>query len=279
MKTGAWLGALVAAGLMAAPSRADDKAACLDAASKAQSLRDAHKLVEAREQLRACAAARCPAVVQNDCATWLVEVERALPTVVLAAKNTAGADLVDVRVSVDGDPLLSKLEGQALAMNAGPHTFHFAGADGTSLDSRVVVKEGEKNQTVSVVLGAAAQSTPAVPAGGAGAPSPLKTVGWVLGGAGVVGLGVAAAFGVKALSDKNAAHCMNNECDPGTSSGIKSAALTSDIAWAAGGVLVATGLALVVLSPSGGGRESATSVSVVPLATATGGRLVLSGSW
>ena len=112
MKTGAWLGALVAAGLMAAPSRADDKAACLDAASKAQSLRDAHKLVEAREQLRACAAARCPAVVQNDCATWLVEVERALPTVVLAAKNTAGADLVDCssgQVSKEEKPVYGRL--------------------------------------------------------------------------------------------------------------------------------------------------------------------------
>jgi hypothetical protein len=48
-----------------------DKAACLDASSQAQSLRDAHKLVEARQKLRVCAQAACPGVVQRDCLSWL----------------------------------------------------------------------------------------------------------------------------------------------------------------------------------------------------------------
>jgi hypothetical protein len=49
-------------------------------------------LIEAREQLRACAAAQCPAVVQTDCAGWLAEVEKALRSVVVAAKDGAGVD-------------------------------------------------------------------------------------------------------------------------------------------------------------------------------------------
>jgi hypothetical protein len=98
--------------------------------------------------------------VQSDCARWLDEVEAALPTVVVTAKSGAGVDLVDVKVSVDGKLLVSKLDGQGVSMNAGPHTFHFEGADGTSLDQAVMIKEGVKNQPVVGVLGAA----PALPA-------------------------------------------------------------------------------------------------------------------
>ena len=183
-----------------------------------------------------CAAAQCPGVVQTDCANWLAEVEKALPSVVLAAKNGAGGDLVDVRVSVDGQPLVAKLDGQAVSMNAGLHTFHFEGAAGV-VDQQVVVREGEKNQTVAVVLAAPAVAptppTPPLPPPPPATPSdahasgagPWKTVGWVVGGVGVVGLGVATVFGILAEGDKSSAHCnASNVCDPGTVSGIKSAA-------------------------------------------------------
>jgi len=263
---------------------ADDKAACLDATAKGQRLRGSHMLVEAREQFRVCAAAQCPAVVQTDCARWLDEVEAAMPTVVVAAKSGAGRDLFDVKVSVDGKPLASKLDGQAVPMNAGAHTFHFEQADGTSLDQQVMIKEGEKNQAVSAVLGPAPALPAAAPGVGGPAPaagssssSPWRTVGWVVGGAGVVGLGVGTAFGLVAIGDKNGAHCADNVCDPGTSSGIKSAALISDIGWIGGGVLLATGLALVILSP-GGGHEAA-SVRVAPVAMAGGGGALLGAAW
>jgi hypothetical protein len=285
MKTGFLLGLLLPTALVATAAFADDKAACLDAASKGQRFRDAHKLVEAREQLRICAAAQCPAVVQSDCASWLADVEKALPSVVLTAKNGAGADLADVKVSVDGQPLVSKLDGQAVTMNAGTHTFHFEGTDGTSIDEQVLVKEGEKNQTVAAVLGAAPAPTPP-PSQGAESPSnsggtsrPWRTVGWALGGVGVVGLGIGTAFGIIAIGDKSAAHCnANNVCDPGTVSGIKSAALVSDVGWIAGGVLLASGAALVLFAPRES-HEPAAGVRLAPVVTARGGELVAGGSW
>ncbi len=289
--------ALLLPAVFAAPSAlADDKAACLDAASKGQKLRDGHKLVEAREQLRICAAAQCPNVVQTDCASWLAEVDRALPGVVIVAKNAAGGFVVDVKVTVDGQPFLAKLDGRALPVNAGMHSFHFEGADGTSVDQQVLVREGDKNQPVNVVLGAvpppppqgagagsssAAGSTPCErELGSESSGSALRTAGWVLGGAGVVGLrGVGAVFGIVALGDKNGAHCdANNVCDPGSTSGIKSAALISDIGWIAGGVLVATGAGLLLFAPSGN-HASTTGVRLSPVVTASGGELVLGGAW
>lgn len=278
MKTRLFTCLLAASSLVSLAAFADPKAACLDAAAKGQRLRDAHKLVEAREQLRVCAAAACPAVVQRDCAGWLADVDKALPTVVVSAKNGAGADLVAVKVTVDGQPLVSKLDGEAVPIDAGPHTFHFEATDG-KLDKQVVIKEGEKDQPVAVVIGA-----PPAAASGAeqpvGSSSPWKTVGWVLGGAGVVGLGVGTVFGILAMNDKSAAHCdSSNVCDPGTTSGIKTAALVSDIGWIAGGVLLAGGAALVLFGPHGRGHEAAVSVRVAPTLVAGGGGAVVGGSW
>ncbi len=285
MKTSLLLGILLPTLLITASAIADDTAACLSAATKGQRFKDAHKLVEAREQLRVCAAAQCPAVVQTDCAGWLNEVEKALPGVVVTAKNGSGADLVDVKVSVDGAPLLTKLDGTSTAMNAGPHQFHFEAADGTVLDQQVIVREGEKNQTVAVVLGAPPPALPVVPPGVETPPAPAsgsstwKTAGWIIGGVGIAGLGVGTIFGIIATGDKSSAHCdSNNVCDPGTVSGIKSAALISDIGWISGGVLLAGGAALVLWGPNKS-QETAATLKRAPLFTANGGGIGAGGAW
>jgi hypothetical protein len=275
----------------AAPALADDKAACLDAAAKGQALRDAHKLAEARDPFRLCARRPCSAAVRRECGAWLAEVQRALPSVVITAKDGNGADVESVQVSVDGQPLLTTLDGQAVAMNPGPHLFHFLAADGTEIDQRAQIKSGQKNQAVAVVLAKPVATSPPSPAAvhlgpqeteGAVAPqggaSPWKTVGWVLGGMGVVGIGVGAVFGMKALGDKNA-HCnSDNVCDQGSLSGLKTAGLLSDVGLMAGVALVASGTALILFAPSGG-HESAAALRIFPIWTATGGQIAAEGSW
>src|ERR1700722_15398926 len=134
--------ALLASLLLGAfPARADDKAACFDAASKGQSLRDQGKLVEAREQFRRCAAQGCPTMVLQDCGGWLADVEKNVPTVVVTAKDGSGNDLVDVQVTVDGQPLLSKLTGEALPIDPGLHTFHFSTSGGGSATGKAVDRQ------------------------------------------------------------------------------------------------------------------------------------------
>src|SRR5580704_6976543 len=110
---------VVAAGV----AQADDKQACNDAYRQAQVLRNDHKLVEAREQLRVCAGGSCPGFIAKDCSDWLKTDESKTPSVVLAAKSPAGADLFDVKVTMDGAPLSSKLDGLAIDVDPGPHTF------------------------------------------------------------------------------------------------------------------------------------------------------------
>jgi hypothetical protein len=300
MKNRTVLGLCISLSLASTAAAADEMTTCLDASSKGQRFRDTHKLVEAREQLRVCAAAACPRVVQRDCAIWLAEVEKALPTVVLSAKDGRGGDLFDVNVSVDGNALATRLDGQALPMNPGPHTFHFESADGASADRQVLVKEGEQMQAVAVVLGppvraqagtTPAGTSPAAPSSGATSPSigtaapdskgashPWRTVGWVASGAGVAGLAVGTVFGLVALGDKTS-HCTGDLCDPGTSSNVRTWALISDIGWIAGGVLLAGGAALLLFGPSGSEPGATASVKLAPTMLSGGGGAALGGTF
>jgi hypothetical protein len=144
--------ALAASSLLAFTALADDKQVCSDAYSKAQTFRDAHKLVVAREQLRICARAECPGFIAKDCAGWLKDVEPRIPSVVFVAKNAAGSDVADVKVTMDGAPLVTKLDGLAVDIDPGAHTFDFEAPDGRA-EEKAVVTEGAKAQRISVTFG------------------------------------------------------------------------------------------------------------------------------
>jgi len=285
----------VAALDLATPSRAlaDGKAVCVQAAASAQRSRDVHKLVQARESLLVCAASTCPSVVQKDCVAWLAEVEQGLPTVVITAKDDTGKPLFDVRVSVDGELLALKLQGEALPVNPGAHALHCEAGDGRQLDQQVLVKEGVKNQSVDVVLaGPARVAAPPVPTpalsstaslsdAGQTKSNPLRTVGWTIGGVGLAGLAVGAVFGVVAISDKSSAHCnASSACEAGPLSDARSAATFSTIGIIAGGALAAGGLALVLFAPKAGASPSRTATLMLsPQVSSREGGLVLGGAW
>jgi hypothetical protein len=277
--------------LWATGARADDKAQCFDGASEGQTLRDQHKLIEARAQFTICARQVCPKQVRKDCTEWLEQVDRALPTIVVSAKDATGRDLLDVTVTLDGRSFATKLAGESVPVNPGTHALHFETSDGGRLDQQVLVREGVKNESVAVVIAPPPPPAPVGPAsdargGGLGAveapsstPGPWRTIGFVAGGAGIVALGVGAAFGFKAIGDKNAAQCdASNACDPGPLSSARSDSTISTVGFVAGGVLLAGGAALVLLAPSGRPTD-ASSVRVAPAVGARDAGLLLSGSF
>jgi len=145
----AWAAAL---SLFGSTALADEKQVCADAYETSQSLRDDGKLLKSREQLRLCARAECPDAVAKTCAEWLTEVEQRIPSIVLSAKNGSGVDQIDVRVTMDGADLTSKLEGRAVEVDPGVHTFVFEGTDGR-FEQQFVVRQGAKDQALAVTLG------------------------------------------------------------------------------------------------------------------------------
>ena len=121
------IAALASAAVAARPARAADPttADCLAATESSLALRNEHKLREARAQLLICSAASCPADMRDECTRRVGEVNAAIPTIVFAVKDAAGNDLVAVRVTMDGQPIAERLEGTALSIDPGAHTFTF----------------------------------------------------------------------------------------------------------------------------------------------------------
>lgn len=278
---------VLAMALAAAPStaRADNVHECLDASMRGQTARDAHYLLEAREMFRACALPACPSVVQRDCTTWLAQVQADLPTVIISAKDPAGADLPAVKVDIDGVAVALGVDGEAVPLNPGLHTFHFEVPGGASTSRSIIVTEGSKDQRVAVVLGAPpppveshAAVRPAAPAARR-ARFPVKTVGFGLGAGGLFGLGLGAAFGIKAIGNLLQAHCdAQGYCDAGPLGDAKTAGNVSTAAFVLGAALLTSGAVLVLFGPDED-PPSRSGARLAPTVTANGGGVTLGGAW
>jgi hypothetical protein len=235
------------------PARAvSERSTCLDAVAKGQTLRDEHKLVEARAQFLLCARAACPAVVQGDCANWVIELDRAVPTIVVSARDDAGKDVLDLEVSIDDKPLPRADVGQALPLDPGVHTFRFQRSDGAVVTTTSLIKAAERNQSVSVVFAARPPLTGLSMVAREGAKErTLHVLGLVAGSVGVAGLvaGIAVAYDAKAR---------DNEAEvapqPQRHTQSESAASEGNVATAlliAGAALIATGTVLWFTAPRG----------------------------
>ena len=162
---------IVLASTLAARGASADVQACLGASEKGQRARTAGKLREARDQFLLCGNEGCPAMVRRDCTQWQGEIIAMLPSVVFGAKDKAGRDLFDVTVSMDGEPLLRKLDGKSVAVDPGPHTFKFEVAGSPPVVERALVKEGEKTRVITVTFASGAaqpDDDSALPSDGSG---------------------------------------------------------------------------------------------------------------
>jgi hypothetical protein len=261
----------VAIGLLLAGRRAlaFDRAACFDAADEGQSLRDGHRLVEARERFRVCAQDECPVSMKGDCATWLADVEKSLPTVVVSVRNETGTDLTDIVVLVDGRPFISMLDGKSRPIDPGPHTFRFVRAGGAWIERQVIAVEGEKDARVSIVFPAPVERAETVHRSTAG-PNPRLTLAWVLTGVAGAAVATGAVAGLTAVVNRDAAHCdADRRCDAGPLSAARTAAAVADVGFVAGGVLAAAGVTLFLLPAGHESRQSAWTV--VPFSPGAGG--------
>jgi hypothetical protein len=193
----------------AASARDDEKQACARASEEAQQLRSEGRPKEARDRLLVCARDTCPGIVRKDCTLWLAEVTAALPSVVVAAKDAQGQDVVTVKVTLDGEPFTDKVDGKAIAVNPGVHTFHFEMDGAPPVDDKVVVREGEKNRELLVTFKTPTAALPPKPAPPPVEPPPPPPAAshappaltYVFGGLAVVAAGGYAYFGIKGKSD------------------------------------------------------------------------------
>jgi len=257
---------------------ADAVTQCIAANEDSLTLRKEGRLLDARRVLAVCAAATCPDAIQGACRGRMAELNSAIPTVVFDVKDAAGHDLMDVKVSVDGQPTVP-IRVTAVPLDPGQHVFRFESGQ-VSVELNVILREGQKDQTVSVILAGSPPSRPTAAAGAGGpaaatgaesapAAAPAdrpprtgidqRTAGWVIGGAGVGALaaGEILAFVAKSSYD-DAPGCKGTFCPTAAALDTRNSARDlGNVATgfvAAGGALMAAGLIVWITAPH---RQSA----------------------
>jgi hypothetical protein len=292
-----------ALGFALAPSEAVadsvTKAQCIEANTKSQDLRREGKLAEAREQLHRCGDPACPRLIRDDCTKRLDDLDKVQPTLVFDVKDARGADVIDVRVSVDGKPLADHLDGSPLKVDPGAHLFTFEVAGQPTVSDKVLVREGEAGRHESVVFdhlnpapgapppGSHAGALPdAVPDAQPSKGNAQRTIGLVVGGVGIAGLAAGVVFWQLGSSAWNSAKqaCGGNvsACtDVGSANSDKSTATTdamvSTVAFIAGGALLAAGGVLFLTGPRD--KPASKDIVIAPSVSPRSAGLVMSGGF
>jgi hypothetical protein len=160
------LAPLLASLLAATTARADTAGECIAAAEKSQPLKHDGRLRAAREQLRLCTRPQCPALIRSDCEKWLAEVDATMPSIVIHAADSSGADLADVRVLIDGEVVASRLDGRDIPVEPGAHVVRYEHAGSPPIEEQVVTIVGVQHRLLSVTF-----ETPA----GTASPTPTQS--------------------------------------------------------------------------------------------------------
>jgi hypothetical protein len=137
--------------------------------------------------------------------------------VVISVLDAQGHDVGDVRVWVDDQPFVDKLDGNAAAIDPGSHVLRFQRGDAPPFEEVVIVREGEKNRLLAVRL-----PTPASSALGTHVGEPQETpgqprslampvLGYSLIGVGAVAVGLGTYLEITQVNDLNT---LKNTCGP-----------------------------------------------------------------
>lgn len=197
-----------------------DRAACVSAYEGAQGAMRRSNLRSARAQLGACLSDSCPGVLRSDCAQWLKEVEARLPAVVIAYEGPDGRARSAVRVVVDGVEIADHLDGKAIEMDPGEHTFRFELPGEAPFETRFVVREGDKLQRLDARSPRASVTE---------ATRPVPWTVFALAGVGVATGAVFAYAGLAGTSAKGDLEGCTPDCPHSEVSAVRAKFLVADV--------------------------------------------------
>ena len=252
---------------------------CLFARDSALTLQSKHQLRAAKSQLETCESNACPAGIRAECTKRKEEVQSAMPTLLFVAEDAQGRSVSNVKVAVDGEPLLSELTGNSVGVDPGQHVFTFEVPGKPRAAQTFDLAEGEKDRRIKLEI-----VPPTPPAQTFGRTQ--RILGLSFGAAALVGAGVGTGFGISARSNLNKSHsdCNTSFCTPQGWSAATSEMSTattqatiSTAAFIAAGAFLATGALLYLTAPSGPSTNSA--FTLAPTVAANTGGLLLRGSF
>jgi hypothetical protein len=243
------LGVVVVAGVLSAAGNTraagpvgGPGAPCADAAVDGQKLRQAGRLREAGARFSECAAERCRADIVNDCTSWLRQVDEATPSIVVAARDGRGGDLLDVRVAIDGQ-VVGGDRARAIPLDPGRHVVVFERAGARPQNVVVVLREGEKLREVVATFSQPAST--AAPAPDRGVRRGLPAAAYVGGAVAVAGFAVFGTFGAVGAVDHGSSSC-GGGCAPDDAERVRRELLIADVGLGVGlAALAATAIWLL----------------------------------
>jgi hypothetical protein len=257
------------------PARAEEKKACFEAYERGQRLRRASELRASAKELSTCAREACPAMIRKECSQWLEEVDNALPSLIFAVTGPDGHDVTDVKVSMDGEVLVTSLSATAVPVDPGAHRFRFEREGLPTIEQEHVIREGEKLRRLSASF--ATGQEPAEPVGPA--PSdraepttrPTPMIVYVLGGVGVAALGGFGFFALSGVNDKRKLEACRPFCSKDDIDANKRTFLLADVFLGLGVVSIGAAAVLFFTRPEAAVRSALLAFDAVP---APGGGLV-----
>ncbi len=277
---------LLVVGSVANVARADEKAACIDAAEAAQKLRTSGKPVEARAELLKCTRDACPKVVRDDCTSWIAEVDKETPSVVVRARSPKDED-VDGAIAIDGVTVKARVDGAPIAVDPGPHEVKLVPTDAAFGEStqKVIVAAGEKNRIVTLAVTPKGQKPKdvVVEQGSPAKPASKAWIGWTLTGVGVASWAAFAVLQVVAqgeYSDMKASPCgLNATCGPDVLDPIRTKFVASGVLLGIGGAFLVSGVAVLIVTATGGSAPKAAAWNAFVAPTTGGAALGVTGAF
>lgn len=144
---------LASPGKSAEPDHAKlDHRACVATYKNARAQQQANHLRAAQELAESCAKPACGAAVRQECSIKYNQLDNDIPSFVPVAVDDNGAPLTDVQVRVDGELLISKLDGRALPLDPGVHEVSFSAANAVTVTEKVMIVQGQHNRAISVAM-------------------------------------------------------------------------------------------------------------------------------
>lgn len=251
------------------------------ALGRAATLRTQGKLSAARAELASCMeASECNAEARRRCASEQQTLANEMPSVVVHAHDGRGNDLVDVSVSLDGEPFVSKLDGLAMSIDPGEHTFVFTRSGQDPVTHAERIEQTDKFKLVTVELPDAELLRQRALASEAPPPAPGRSPARLIAGASLAGLGVAglAAFTALGLDaraeekDLRRSGCSPN-CSEGSVSSVRTRYTLANVSLGVG--VAALGAAAFVLLTGKSSSPPDPSAQVDVVAGPQGGTLTL----
>ena len=210
----------------------------------------------------------------------------------LTIEVAPGADLPGLKIELDGGAVGRPSIGVAVPVDPGPHKVTASAPHRHAWDTTVQVGTEPSTQSIVVpVLAKAPESAGDAAPGASGFSDRPKsngktqrTIAYVLGGLGIVGVGVGTVFGLTAISKNDTSNeqgCVDNRCPPAaaeTRESAQSAGNVSTVAFAVGGAALAAGVVLLFTAPSNPKQERGVTAARLSLGGHTGS-VTLEAAW